>query len=98
MDLPIRWSPRAALHIEEICTYIERDSVQYATLFPERIIQTVESIPDNPRMGRIVPEYGEENLRERIYQGYRKVYRITESSIEIVAICHGARRIENVIE
>ena len=98
MGLPVRWSPRAAHHLEDICAYIGRDSVRYAALFAQRVLQVIESIPANPRLGRIVPEYAEENLRERIYQGYRIVYRITESAIEIAAICHGARRLRNAME
>ena len=60
-------------------------------------LQMVESIPSNPKLARIVPEYGDPDLRERIYQGYRIVYRLKEDAIEIVAICHGARLIENVL-
>ena len=98
MGLPIRWSPRAAQQLEEIYAYIGHDSIRYAVSFVQQILRTVESIPDNPRLGRMVPEYEEENLRERIYQGYRIVYRVTEDAIEIAAICHGARRIQNAME
>jgi len=61
-------------------------------------MQTIKSIPAQPELGRVVPEYGNRSLRERIYQGYRIVYRLGSGAIEIVAICHGARRIENAVE
>lgn len=84
MDYSLKWSPRAALHFEEICDYIARDSKYYSALFAKRIISIVKSIPHFPKAGRIVPEYNDEN--------YRIVYRIkSEVIIEIVAICHGAR-------
>jgi len=44
-----------------------------------------------------VPEYGNENLREKIYENYRIVYRTKEEVIEIVAICHGAKQLENIL-
>jgi len=57
----------------------------------------VKNIPYFPKSGRIVPEYKDENLREKIYQNYRIVYRIKKNLIEIVAIIHGARQFENVL-
>ncbi len=38
-----------------------------------------------------------ENLREKIYENYRIVYRLKEEVIEIVAICHGAKLLNNII-
>jgi plasmid stabilization system protein ParE len=43
-------------------------------------------------------EYNDENLRERIYGNYRIIYRIKPETIEIAAICHGSRLLENVFE
>lgn len=98
MDLAvIRWSPRAARQLEDICSFIAKDSPRYAGMFALRIMRMISTIPQTPRLGRVVPEYGDELLRERIYQAYRIVYRVRENAIEIVAICHGARRIENSI-
>jgi toxin ParE1/3/4 len=47
-------------------------------------------------MGRVVPEFNIENLRERISGNYRVVYRINKSqNIEIVTIHHSARLLNN---
>lgn len=72
----IRWSPRAAANFEDICNYIAKDSEYYAALFAKRINALVKGIPQFPKAGRIVPEYGDENLREKIYENYRIVYRL----------------------
>ena len=98
MALPIRWSPRAADHLEQICDYIAQDSKSYAAIFVRRVDQIIKSIPATPKLGRIVPEYDDENLRERLYQGYRIVYRLTPNAVEIVAICHGARLLTGVLD
>ena len=93
----IKWSPRAVCQFEEICNYIARDSEFYASLFAKRLNIIVKNIAYFPKSGRIVPEYKDENLREKIYQNYRIVYRIKKNLIEIVAIIHGARQFENVL-
>ena len=87
----VTWSPRAILELEDICHYIANDSQYYAALFAQRIINLVENIHDFPLAGRIVPEYQRDNLRERLFQNYRVVYRISQYKIEIVSIVHGAR-------
>lgn len=92
----IRWSLRAASNFEEICTYIARDSECYAALFAKRINVIINSIPQFPKAGRIVPEYNDENLREKIYENYRIVYRVKGDVIEIVTICHGARQLNDI--
>ena len=98
MALPIRWSLRAARHLESIADNIGADSPHYAALFTKRVMDTVRAIPENPAMGRMVPEYADPGLRERILRGYRIVYRVTSQTIEVVAICHGSRILQNVIE
>ena len=98
MALKIIWSPQGASNLEEICDYISKDSEYYASLFAKRVIKIIKSIPGSPRLGRIVPEYNEENLRERIYGNYRIIYRIKPETIEIAAICHGSRLLETVFE
>lgn len=96
MAFPIRWSPRAASNLEDICNYIARDSPHYAALFAQRVFDIVTRIPDFPQAGRIVPEYGNESLREKIYRNYRIVYRTSKNLIEIVAVCQAARPLDDL--
>lgn len=90
------WSPKAAADLEEICEYIAKDSEYYAKLFAQKVITLIENIPQFPKVGRIVPEYQLDNLREKIIQNYRVVYRIKPDVIEIVAISHGARLLSEI--
>ena len=92
----IRWSPRAASNFEDVCTYISKDSEYYAALFAKKVNAVVKTIPQFPKAGRIVPEYGDENLREKIYENYRIVYRLKGELVEIVAICHSAKQLDNI--
>jgi plasmid stabilization system protein ParE len=97
MAYQIRWSPRAASDFENICTYIAKDSVFYARIFTNKINTIIKTIPEFPKSGRIVPEYGDKNLREKIYTNYRIVYRIKKETIEIIAISHSAKQLDNIL-
>jgi plasmid stabilization system protein ParE len=97
MAYKIRWSPRAASNFEDICNYIAKDSEYYAALFAKKVNAIVKAIPQFPKAGRIVPEYGDETLREKIYENYRIVYRLKEEFVEVVAICHGAKPLGNIV-
>ena len=94
MAYEIRWSPRALSNLEEITNYIAKDSEYYAAVFVKKIIALVESIPLFPLSGRIVPEYNDENIREKFYQSYRIIYRLKENTIEIVASFHGSKHLK----
>ncbi len=93
----IIWSPGAVSHFEDLCNYIEKDSKYYAILFAKRINIVVKALAKFPMSGRIVPEYDDENLREKIYENYRIVYRIKGKTVEVVAICHGARLLDEIV-
>lgn len=93
MARPVRWSHTAASDLEEICAYIGRDSLRYASLFAQRLIASTRRIGQFPEFGRMVPEYCDPAIREVIYQGYRVVYRLRAEAVEIVQICHAAKRL-----
>lgn len=94
MSCRIVWSPEAAEDLEAISEFIARDSSFYARAVVAEILKTTRSIPDYPYLGRIVPEYSVVKIRERFVYNYRIVYRVAENEILIVAIIHGARKLD----
>jgi len=96
MDYFIKWSPEARDDLSSIAEYIARDSKFYAQAVVSKILDVSRSLPENPLMGRAVPELGKENIRERFIYSYRLVYYIEENDILIVAIIHGKRLLEEV--
>ena len=88
---PVTWAPQAIEDIEAIRTYVARDSAHYADLLVERIVAAVGRLENFPRSGRVVPEVGDESLREVVYENYRIVYRVKPSVVEIITVFHGAR-------
>jgi addiction module RelE/StbE family toxin len=87
----IVWAPQAVEDVEAIRAYVARDSPHYADLVVERIVAAVALLASSPRSGRVVPEVGDESLREVIHGNYRIVYRLRHDIIQIVTVFHGAR-------
>jgi addiction module RelE/StbE family toxin len=86
----ITWSPQAIEDVEAIRAYVARDSPHYADLVVERIVAAVARLENHPLSGRVVPEIGDEALREVIHGNYRIVYRVRHDVAEIVTVFHGA--------
>ena len=96
MDYSVKWSPEATEDIESIAEYIARDSKFYARAVVSKILDTSQSILEQPFIGRIVPEISDEKIRERFVYSYRLVYEIERKTITIVAVIHGKRLFENI--
>jgi plasmid stabilization system protein ParE len=85
------WSPGAIRDLRNICDYLARDSDRYARSFARQVVTLIEAIPEQPRLGGIVPEYERDDIRERLFHNYRIIYRLRGEVIEVVRISHGAR-------
>jgi toxin ParE1/3/4 len=91
----IKFTNPAYFDLEDIRDYIKRDSIYYANAFIDRIFNSITNLQNFPRVGRVVPEYNDEIIREIIYQNYRIIYKIhdTEEIIYIVVI-HDSRKLK----
>ncbi len=98
MGLEVKWSPEAAEDLESIAEYIARDSEYYARAVVTEILSISRNVGEFPLIGRVVPEVGDETIRERFVYSYRLVYRIESERILVVAVIHGTRLLENVAE
>ena len=92
------WSPEAIEDIESIAAYIERDSPWYAKAVASKIVETAETIPDFPEIGRIVPEVGDPDIRERFAYSYRIIYRLEPQRVLIAAVIHGRRLLQPFVQ
>ncbi|MCB9235796.1 MAG: type II toxin-antitoxin system RelE/ParE family toxin [Bacteroidia bacterium] len=89
----INWTPHALEELEAIAAYIERDSPKYASAFVQKMFDEVQRLYNFPKLGRLIPEVANEELREIISGNYRIMYRIaTERRIDVLTIHHGARQ------
>jgi toxin ParE1/3/4 len=83
------WSPEAVEDIDAIASYIERDSPWYARAVASKIVETAESIPEYPELGRMVAEIEDSAIRERLVHRYRIIYHLDEARVLVVAVIHG---------
>ena len=96
MEYRVTWSLEAVEDLESIAEYIEKDSFHYAQAVVSKILEVQRTIKEFPLIGRVLPELGNDNIRERFIYSYRLVYEIKQQNILIVAIIHGSRLLENV--
>ena len=70
MDQKVKWSPEATEDLDSIAEYSARDSEFCARSVVSKILAVVRKIPEQPMIGRIVPEIGENEIRERFVYSY----------------------------
>ena len=85
------WTDPSVEDLRAIRDYIGRDSDYYAADVMEEVVLCVERLLRFPKLGRVVPETQDENIRELVHQNYRIIYRIAGERIEILTIVHGGR-------
>ncbi|MBI3683810.1 MAG: type II toxin-antitoxin system RelE/ParE family toxin [Acidobacteria bacterium] len=90
----MRWSPQAADDLEAICLFIARDARQVAAAFADRVLRATDQLAHFARLGRIVPEFGIESIREIIVGSYRVIYRTCDEDVQILTVHHGARLLD----
>jgi toxin ParE1/3/4 len=84
----IVWSPTARLRVQGAVDFIAEDSPPASRAWLEGLIDRVELLCEFPKQGRLVPEWGEESLREVFHDPYRVVYEIFEDRVEILTLSH----------
>ena len=88
------WTDQAILDLDSIGEYIAKDSSKYASLTVERLFHSTDILETQPKLGRIVPEFNDETIRELIFKSYRIVYKIIDNyRIDILTIHHSARKL-----
>jgi toxin ParE1/3/4 len=87
--MTIRWTPTALNDLEAVYDYIARDNADAASAMIPRIVSGIDALVRNPELGRIGREAGS---RELIVVPYRVIYRVRDSTVEILNIVHSARR------
>ena len=60
------------------------------SLLVQRAFAATDRLSDFPRWGRVVPERGNDTMRELLLQPYRIVYILTEGEVLIVMVHHSA--------
>ncbi len=91
-------SDSAYSDLEAIKEYYTEEGVPHiGEKFIVSIIEHIETLPANPDIGRKVPEFNTDKIRELIHGPFRVVYLREEQSIHVVRIWRSERllKLEN---
>ena len=78
--------------LEAIKEYYADESVPHVgKQFVANIIEHIQTLAQNPEIGRQVPEFGEKRIRELIHPPFRIVYMKEQSSIHVVRVWRSER-------
>jgi len=85
------WSEPAKADLRSIHDFIAHDSTHYAKKVTQDITAKPDVLDELPRMGKVVPELGNEAIRELSLYSYRILYEIKAPDIIVLAVIHKRR-------
>jgi toxin ParE1/3/4 len=79
--------------LESIVGYIAIDDSQKVESYGNKLVDRALGAKVMPRKGRVVPEFGDSNIRELIQGNYRIVYRVRDKikTVDILRFWHAAQ-------
>lgn len=89
----VLWTEPARNDLREIFYFIRPDNPTAARSLVRDIQDKVGRLARFPLSGREVPELRETDFREVIIGNYRAIYRVVGSTVEILTVAHGRRKI-----
>ncbi len=91
------WTELALEDLKSIHDFIAQDSSYYAHRFTAKIVKRVKILERHPKIGKKVPEFDDEYIRELLEGNYRIIYRIqSRDQIGIARVHHSARLLKNL--
>jgi len=94
MIVKVRFTPFARLQFLGALEYIRRDKPSAAEKFRQKAEANLRRLEKYPESGRLIPEFPELPHREVIISPYRFFYRIEKKTVWIIAVLHGAQKVE----
>ena len=92
--IAVTWSPEAKNDLQQLYRYIAVADRPAARRLIARIKDAVNGLREHPEIGRVVPEFENPILRERLVGQYRIVYTFSHDKLEIAALWHSAELLE----
>jgi len=88
----IEFTESAILDLEDIKSYyLELQVPHIGDKFISDIINHIETLPCNPEIGRLVPEFQMPHIKEVIHSPFRVVYTLNDISIQIIRVWRSER-------
>jgi plasmid stabilization system protein ParE len=91
----VRLTDSAINDLQELLLHYQEQLVpQVGQRFVAEILERIETLIDNPDIGRVVPEFSADNIRELIHKPFRVVYLRESSTIFIIRVWRSERILE----
>lgn len=87
----VRWTRGARIQLLEIFTWVARERPMTARRLMTRLRKAAAELGDQPLRGRMVPEFNDPAVRERLAAPYRIIYTVRSETVFILAVYHGHR-------
>jgi len=94
------WTETASRDLEEIVSYIARDSKQRATRVLKKIRKKTATLRSSPSRGRVVPElleFGLRSWRELVLLPWCIIYRVEGRLVHVDSVLDGRRDVEDIL-
>ncbi len=96
--MTVFFSESALSDLEEIIKHYSDEGVPHiGKAFVASIVKGTETLPKNPDIGRMVPEFQDQKIRDLIHPPFRLVYLRESKSIHVVRVWRSERllKLEN---
>jgi toxin ParE1/3/4 len=90
-------SPESLQDLQEIWDFIALDNITAADNLEDEFFEAFERLARRPGMGHTRSDLSEREVRFWPVGSYRIVYRTVPTTLQIVAVLHGARDVVEVI-
>ena len=85
------WTRQSREDLRAVREYIARDAPATASAFVRQLRQSIGRLREFPYSGQVVPELRREEIREVLRGNYRLIYRVSEGRVDILAVYHSSR-------
>ncbi len=93
--MKVYWSTLAVDNLKSIARYIAKDNPTATRKVADKLKRKAESAGRFPKRGRVVPEIGQEMVRELLEGNYRIIYRMNQDSVIILALFDGHQQLDD---
>ncbi len=84
----VTWADPAKADLKSLHDFIAHDSTHYAKKVSQDMVAKSDILDELPRLGRMVPEFEDPNVRELSIYSYRIIYEIKNEHIFVIAVIH----------
>lgn len=93
--MKVNWTERARYRLRHIRDYLNEQAPAVTQPAIEGLVRRSRLLRDQPHIGRKVPEYQREDLREILERPYRLIYRLFPNRIDVITVMHYRQLLPN---